>query len=176
MKGKLLTLASLCALLVALAPPASGIAATPTVTHANGSDSGSTSICGLDINYDFKFSAMEILKSSGITLDAGEFTSVWTNPASGKSIMLHGASNLMSDLPIDNGDGTISFIQASAGNYIVKATDGAPISLQAFRATVRVTLDAATGDVVSVELLSFGGNYSGPSADSSCDSIVAALT
>ena len=175
MKGKLLTLAGLCTLAVALALPAGGIAATPTVTQVNGSDSGTFSICGLDLTYDFKFSGVEVFKTSGISLNAGAFTSVWTNPATGKSIMIHGASLRMSSAPIDNGDGTISFIGAGNGTYIVKDAHGAPISLQAGRLTARVTFDAATGDLVSVEFLSVAGPHGEP-ADSSCDTIVPALT
>ena len=51
MKAKALILGALCALAVALALPAGGVAATPTVTQVKGSDSGTFSICGLDLNY-----------------------------------------------------------------------------------------------------------------------------
>jgi hypothetical protein len=76
---------------------------------------------------------------------------------------------------IDNGDGTVSFIQTSQGVYLVKSTNGAPISLQGARLVWKITFDATT-NFVSAELLSFSGTSTGPSVDSSCDSIVAALT
>ena len=66
MKAKALTIAGLCALAVALAVPAGVVAATPTVTQVKGSDSGTFSICGLDLNYDFSASGVAIVKSSGV--------------------------------------------------------------------------------------------------------------
>ena len=175
MKAKALILGGLCALAVALALPAGGVAATPTVTQVKGTDSGTFSICGLDLNYDFSFSGVAIVKSSGVSLDAGQFTSIWTNPATGKAIMIHGALMQTNGAPIDNGDGTISFIQSVSGTYIVKAANGSPISLSAGTGAARVTLNATTGDLVSVEFLRGGGPH-GPSADNSCDTLVPALT
>ena len=175
MKAKALTIAGLCGLVVALAVPAAGIAGTPTVTQVKGSDAGSFSICGLDLTYDFSFSGVAIVKTSGVSLNAGEFTSVWTNPATGKSIVIHGAQASMSGAPVDNGDGTISFVQSVNGSYMVKAANGPPLSLSAGRVTARITLDATTGDLISVELLSVDGPHS-PPADSDCAEIVGALT
>jgi len=175
MKAKALTITGLCALAVALAVPAGGVAATPTVTQVKGSDSGTFSICGLDLNYDFSASGVAIVKSSGVSLNAGEFTSIWTNPATGKAIMIHGALMQTNGAPIDNGDGTISIIQSASGTYIVKATNGAPISLSAGTGAVRVTLNATTGELVSLEFLGVAGPH-GPSADDSCDTLVPALT
>jgi hypothetical protein len=175
MKAKALTITGLCALAVALAVPAGGVAATPTVTQVKGSDSGTFSICGLDLNYDFSFSGVAIVKSSGVSLNAGEFTSIWTNPASGKAIMIHGSAAQTNGVPIDNGDGTITLIQSVSGNYLVKDKNGAPISLSAGTGTVRLTINATTGELVSLEFLSGGGPH-GPSADGSCDTLVPALT
>jgi hypothetical protein len=175
MKAKALTIAGLCALAVALAIPAGGVAATTTVTPFRGSDSGTFSLCGLDLNYDFRDAGVFVVKTSAVSLAASQFTSIWTNPASGKSIMLHGAGLQTNGAPIDNGDGTISFVQSSDGTYLVKNTSGPPISLSAGMVTTKVTFDATTGALVSVELLRLAGPH-GPSADSSCDSIVAALT
>jgi hypothetical protein len=175
MKAKALTIAGLCALAVALATPAGGVAATPTVIPFTGSDSGTFSLCGLDLNYDFRTSGVFVVKTSGVSLATGQFTSIWTNPATGKSIMIHGAQLQTNGAPIDNGDGTISFIQSGDGTYLVKDTSGAPISLSAGSVTAKITFDATTGELVSVELLSLAGPHS-PAADSSCDSIVAALT
>jgi hypothetical protein len=176
MNAKALTLAGLCALALALALPAGGTAATPTVTHNKGDFSGTFSICGLDLGYTFSYSGVEIVKTSGVTLDAGEFTSVWTNPATGKAIMIHAGQLGTTGAPIDNGDGTISFIQGGSGTYIVKAANGSLLSLSAGTFGVRVTINATTGDLVSVEPLWLDGPDSGTPADSSCDTIVAALT
>jgi hypothetical protein len=176
MKTRLLTLAGLCVLAVALALPAGGIAASPTVTQVKGGSTGFFSICGLDLTYDFEFAGVEVIKTSGVVLDAGEFRSIWANPATGESIVIHGAQQGTSSAPIDDGDGTVSFVQASNGTYIVKAANGSPITLMAGRFTAKITVDASTGDLVSVQLLSVDGPHGTPPADSSCDSIVAALT
>jgi hypothetical protein len=176
MKAKALTVTALCALAIALSVPTAGLAGAPTVTPFHGSEPGSLSICGLDLKTTFDFTGVIVMKTSGASVNAGEFTSVWTNPASGKSIMIHGSEQFMNGAPIDNGDGTISFIGAANGAYIVKDTHGAPITIDAGRFTARVTLDAATGQLVSVERLSVAGNESDTPADSSCDTIVAALT
>jgi len=175
MKAKALTIAGLCALAVALAIPAGGVAATPTVIPLNGSDSGTFSLCGLDLNYDFRTAGVLVVKAGGVSLAASQFTSIWTNPTSGKAITIHGAELQTTGAPIDNGNGTISFVQSGDGTYLVKNTSGSPISHSAGSFTAKVTIDATTGELVSVELLSLAGPH-GPSVDSSCDSIVAALT
>ena len=90
MKAKALAIAGLCGLAVALALPAGVVAATPTVTRVKGSEHNpSFNICGLDLTTDFTFTAVEVVKTSGVSLNAGEFTAVWTNPATGKSIVIH---------------------------------------------------------------------------------------
>jgi hypothetical protein len=174
MKAKALALAALCALAIALAAPASGAAVTVYPFH--GVDAGTFSICGLDLYSKFSYTGAVIVKASGITLQPGEFTAVWTNPATGKAIMIHGGAMGTSGSPIDNGDGTISFISSGQGIYMVKDAHGAPISLDAGRVVARVTFDAATHQFLSVELLSVAGNQSDTPADSSCDTIVPALT
>ena len=176
MKAKALTLGGLCGLVIALALPAGGVAATPTVNPLHGRDGGTFSICGLDLTYDFSYSGASVIRPSGISLNAGQFRSVWTNPATGKSIVIHGTGMGTSSGPIDNGDGTISFIQRGSGTYIVKSANGAPLSLQAGTVTARVTVNATTGELVSAEFLHEAGQHGSEPADSSCDSIVAALT
>jgi hypothetical protein len=176
MKSKALMIAALCALAVGLAFPAAGIAAQPTVISLKGSSSGSFSICGLDLTYDFKTSGIEMIRPDGADLSSGEFRSVWTNPATGKGIVIHGAQHGGDSAPVDNGDGTFSVIETADGLYKVSATNGPPISLQAGRVVAKVTFDAVTGEVISVELLALDGPHSTPPADSSCDTIVAALT
>ena len=174
MKAKLLTFGGLCAIAVALAVPASSAAVT--VVPFRGSESSPLQLCGLDLHSDFSFSGVTVVKASGVSINAGEFRAVWTNPATGKSIVIHGSIMFMNSAPIDNGDGTISFVGSSSGAYIVKDAHGAPISLDAGRVVARVTLDATTDQFVSVEFLSISGNQTDTPADSSCDTIVPALT
>jgi hypothetical protein len=173
MKAKALTIAGLCALAVALAIPASGAAATTIQVKGTGHSSGE--LCGLSVDNNYRFTAVLVFKANGAELQHGEFKEVWTNTANGKSIVLQGSFGSSTGAPIDNGDGTISFLGALTGSYIVKAVNGAPITVDAGRQLVRVTLDAATGDFVSVEFLSIAGPHPF-SADGSCDSIVALLT
>jgi hypothetical protein len=177
MKGKALLIAALCTLAAALAVPAAGVAATPTVTHNQFSYSGTGyPICGLSVDYQVSGAGFDLIRTSdGVELGGGAFTAIWTNPASGMSIMIHTGGQGSVTPAVDNGDGTVSFIQTSQGVYLVKSTNGAPISLQGARLVWKITFDATT-NFVSAELLSFSGTSTGPSVDSSCDSIVAALT
>ena len=175
MKTKLLIFAGLCALAVALAVPSSGAAVSVYPFHGSESNP-SFQICGLDLNADFSFSGVTVVKASGVSINAGEFRAVWTNPATGKSIVIHGLIMFMNGAPVDNGDGTTSFVSSGSGAYIVKDAHGAPISLDAGRVVARVTLDATTRQFRWVELLSINGNQTDTPADSSCDTIVPALT
>lgn len=177
MKAKLLTVAGLCAVAIAVAVPASGAAVTVYPFHLSESNP-SFPICGLNVKADFSTTGVLVFKPSGASISAGEFTAVWTNPATGKSIVIHGASMFMNSAPIDNGDGTISFVGSSGGTYVVKNAHGAPLSVSAGRFVARATFNATTGDLISVELLSVDGSPApvNPPADSSCDTIVPALT
>ena len=175
MKAKLLIFAGLCALAVALAVPASGAAVGVYPFHGSESNP-SFQICGLDLNADFSFTGVFVVKAGGVSLFPNEFRSVWTNPATGKSLVIQAGNLGVSGPPMDNGDGTVSFISSGSGNYIVKDAHGAPVSLDAGRVVARVTFDATTGQFRSVEFLSINGNETDTPADSSCDTIVAALT
>jgi len=177
MKGKALLIAAFCAVAAALAVPAAGVAATPPVTLNHFSYSGTGyQLCGLSIDYQVSGAGFDLIRTNdGVELGGGAFTAIWTNPASGMSIMIHTGGQGSVTPAVDNGDGTVSFIQTSSGVYLVKSTNGAPISLQGARLVFKVTFDPAT-NVVLLEILSFSGTSTGPSVDSSCDSIVAALT
>jgi hypothetical protein len=59
-------IAGLCALAIVLALPAAGAAAT--VNHVRGSESGTFSICGLDLDFIYTFQATETVAPSGATL------------------------------------------------------------------------------------------------------------
>jgi hypothetical protein len=174
MKAKLLIFAGLCALAVALATSASGAAVGVYPFHGSESNP-SFELCGLDLTSDFSFSGALVFKANGVSMQTGEFRSVLTNPATGKSIVIHGSLMFMNGPTIDNGDGAISFVGSSSGAYIVKDAHGAPISLDAGRVVVRVTFDA-TGQFLSAELLSISGNQTDTPADSSCDTLVPALS
>src|SRR5205814_1537055 len=121
MKARALTIAGLAALALALVVPAAGIAGTPTVISVKASSAGSFSICGLDLTYDFKTSGIEMIRPDGADLSSGEFRTVWTNPATGLGIVIHGAQHGDSGASVDNGDGTVSVIQTSDGLYKVSA-------------------------------------------------------
>jgi len=178
MKGKALLIAALCTIAAALAVPAAGVAATPTVTHAHYSYSGTGfQLCGLSIDYQVSAAGFDLIRTSdGVELGGGSFRDTWTNPASGKSITLHSGGSGSTTPGVDNGDGTVSFIQTNQSVYMWKSTNGAPLSLEAGHSVVKVTVDAVTGDFISAELISISGTTTGPPVDSSCDSIVAALT
>ena len=155
MKRKLLTLAGLCAVAAALAIPASAAAVGVYTFHVD--QSGTSDDCSFDVQYHFTANGAFIFKAGGATLQASSFRAVNTNPANGKSVVLQGAGSGSTSAPIDNGDGTTSYLQTISGNSILKDANGAPISSGAGRVVYRVTIDTATGNFISAELLSIAG-------------------
>lgn len=175
MKGKALMIAGLCALAVALALPAAGVAASPgTVDHFHNVFTDSGNVCGIEVAETESISGVFTIVGSGVEVNAYSVQNTWTNPATGKSVEFH-AAVLNEDTfasPTVNGDGTISFFLKAAGMEQVK-TNGAPLMVAAGEITSVLTLDATTFDFISFQVLSLGGQS--PNVDF-CPAIVAALT
>jgi hypothetical protein len=167
MKGKALTIVALCA----LAFPAAGLASHVTLppTPAN--------VCGIDVIETQTGSGVLKIVGSGVELNAFEIKLAWTNPANGKTVVLQGGG-LNKDTfasPIDNGDGTISVFTKSAGVSKLTVPNGPPLWLAAGQMTGILTLDPTTGDFVSFQVLSSGGNPA-PAAGDFCPVVVSALS
>jgi hypothetical protein len=169
MQAKALALFGLCALAVALALPAAGVASHVTLapTPAN--------ICGIDVIQTETGSGVLKIVGSGVELNAFEINLTWTNPANGKTVVLQGAE-LNEDTfasPINNGDGTISVFTKTAGVTKLTVPHGPPLSVNAGELTGILTLNATTFDFVSFQVLSSGGSTQ--DADF-CNTVVSALT
>jgi hypothetical protein len=102
--------------------------------------------------------------ANGNIIDNVRFTSLFTATATGKSILSSASTTTRSTGPIDNGDGTISFITQITGltlkfqipnGPILKAADGEPI-LSAGVLTIEDVFDAATGDYITTNVTFHG--------------------
>lgn len=103
--------------------------------------------------------------ASGNIIDNVNVTSVFTATATGKSIISSSSSTARSAGPIDNGDGTISFLTEITGlvlkfqipnGPVIKASNGQPIR-GAGDLTVEDVFDAETGDYITTN-----ESFSGP--------------
>lgn len=177
MKAKALTIAGLCGLVLALALPAGGVAATPpAVEHFHNTFGPQpANDCGIDTIETITVSGMITIVGSGVELNAYSYESADTNPATGKTV-IERAGVLSTDTfssPIDNGDGTISIFFKNAGMDQLRVPNGAPLSINAGEQTAVLTLNATTYEFVSFELLSSRGLQS---SSDYCSVVVSALT
>jgi hypothetical protein len=185
MKAKALMLAGLLGLAVALALPASGIAADqPTVEPFHftiGPFANNLSTwwgCPQDLE------GTDVVTATGVNvydghiyrLNAYHYTDTFTNPATGKWV--EQASGTLQNLNfVDNGDGTISAYSWFSGNQLIKQSNGAPIGgVMAGHSESVLTIDAATGDVIGFQILYSHGPRPDLSSDAVCGQLFAALT
>jgi len=109
-----------------------------------------------------------------------ELTQTFTATASGKSIRFHVAQQVTgNDQPIDNGDGTITFVSTFKGlPEQVKLANGSVLTRDAGVVTFTTILDAETEDFISQTLSGEKGPH--PDLDSGfevfCNVIVPALS
>jgi hypothetical protein len=103
--------------------------------------------------------------ASGNTIDNVRVTSLFTATATGKSLLSSSSSTAKTSGPIDNGDGTISFITRLTGlvlkfqipgGPVLKAADGEPLR-SAGVLTLEDVFDATTGDYITTN-----ETFSGP--------------
>src|ERR671931_2577522 len=89
MKAKLITLAGLCTLAVAPAPPAAGVAATPpTVEHFHFTVGPQPATdCGIPTIETVTASGVDTILGGGVELNAYSYEQVDTNPATGKTVI-----------------------------------------------------------------------------------------
>jgi hypothetical protein len=107
-------------------------------------------------------------------------TNTFTATASGKSIRIHVVEQVTgNDEPIDNGDGTVTFIGTFKGlPEQLKIENGPVLSRDAGVVTITTIFDAATGDLISQTISGEKGPH--PDLDSDfevfCDVLIPALT
>ena len=120
--------------------------------------------------------------ASGNIIDNVRFTRVFTATGTGKSIVSSASTTAKSEGPIDNGDGTISFVTAINGlalkfqvlnGPVLKAADGEPLRSGGVLIFEDV-FDAATGDYITTNV-SFKGPHLGVEGVDICGPSVAYL-
>jgi hypothetical protein len=175
MKTKAFVLGALCALAVALALPAGGVAATPPqvfVIHVTASFTDDFNGCGIVGTDVVTFTGILKLDASGATMDHTIVRGTFTSLASGKSIVYQNSELEKTTAVIDNADGTLSFVLHGAGLINkVSVLNGPPLGKFAGERDILFTFDPATDDV-TLQWLHTGGS----SGIVGCDVIVPALT
>src|SRR5919204_4319616 len=120
--------------------------------------------------------------ASGNIIDNVRFTRVFTATATGKSIVSSASSTERSTGPIDNGDGTISFVTQITGLVLkfqipggpaLKAANGEPIR-SAGVLIIEDVFDAESGDYITTNE-SFNGPHLGREGVDICGPSVAYL-
>jgi hypothetical protein len=170
------------AAIVAVVLPGGGIAAGKVLFHShdNFSDTFPDNVCGIDGTSVVKGVDDFWAYANGIDKDIFTLDQVFTATASGKAVRFHVAGPFLSnDQPIDNGDGTVTFIQTFKGlPEQLKIDHGPVLSRDAGNVTLVRVFDATTGDLISTTVASEKGPH--PDLDSGfaifCDVLVPALT
>ncbi|MDP9227288.1 MAG: hypothetical protein M3P18_26265 [Actinomycetota bacterium] len=147
--------------------------------HGTFSDTFPDNICGIDGTS--VVSGMDNIQvfADGTFKDQFRLNQVFTSSATGKSVEIFVAQQLTSKGPIDNGDGTLTFINTFKGMPEKLLIPNGPIlSRDAGNVTFIITVDAATGDFISQTVTGQKGPH--PDLDSGfarfCDVIVPALS
>ena len=110
--------------------------------------------------------------ASGASIETVNVTTLFTATASGKTMEVRSTGARKSGAPIDNGDGSVSFVGTNTGlSPMFKLPNGPPIVIDVGLVEFLITVDAATGDFISFEVLKETGQR-----PPGCDAIVAALT
>ena len=102
--------------------------------------------------------------ASGSFIDTFRFTQVFTATATGKALEASGSGVAKGDV-IDNGDGTITFVEQDAGLALFFKIPGGPILRAADGEPARSAGEissTATFDVASGDLISFSDSFHGP--------------
>ena len=167
--GRVALLSVLVAAIVAVVMPGSGVAAKPVFhSHENFSDTFADNVCGID--------GTSVVRG----VDNFTITQTFTATASGKSIRIHAANQVTgNDEPIDNGDGTVTFVNTFKGlPEQLKIKNGPVLSRDAGVVTLTQNFDATTGDFISQTVSGEKGPH--PDLDSDfaifCDVLIPALT
>ena len=113
-------------------------------------------------------------------VDNFEVTQTFTSASTGKSIVIHVAQRFTSnDEPIENGDGTVTFVQTFTGlPELIRLANGGVLLRDAGTVVFTFVFDAETGDFISQTVSGEKGPH--PDLDSGfeafCDVIVPALS
>jgi hypothetical protein len=179
--GRLVFLSVVIGAIVAVLMPGSGVAAKPVFySHANFRDTFPDEICGVPGTSFVRGVDNATIYADNTFKDAFTMIQTFTATASGKSIRIHVASQVSENAePIDNGDGTITFINTFKGlPEQLKIPHGPVLIRDAGVVTLTQTYDANTGDFISQTVSGEKGPHTDLDSDFAifCDVIVPALT
>jgi hypothetical protein len=166
---------------VSLALMASSAASAPLVDRFHGtfSDTFPDNICGIDGTT--VVSGMDNIQvfADGTFKDQFRQNAVFTSAATGKSVEIFVAQQFTGVGPIDNGDGTVTFVSTFKGlPEKINLPNGPVLSRDAGFVSFNDTFDATTGDFLGETISPENGPH--PDLDSGfalfCDVIVPALS
>jgi hypothetical protein len=179
--GRVAFISGVVAAIVAVVMPGSGVAAKPVFhSHENFSDTFPDNVCGIPGTSVVRGVDNFTVYANNRFKDNFILTSTFTATASGKSIRIHVAQQVTgNDEPIDNGDGTVTFVNTFKGlPEQLKIANGPVLSRDVGVVTLTQTFDATTGDLISQTASGEKGPH--PDLDSDfeifCDVLVPALT
>jgi hypothetical protein len=158
-----------------------GSAAAPvTSAHENFTDTFPDSVCDIPGTSVVRGVDNFTLYADNTFRDNFEVNQTFTATESGKSIVFHVAEQVTgNDEPIDNGDGTITFVNTFKGlPEQVRLPNGRVLTRDAGVVTFTILIDAETDEVISQTVAGEKGPH--PDLDSDfaifCDVIVPALS
>src|SRR6266849_8806132 len=164
------------ALLMALTASSAGAAPIVDRGHSSGSDSFADNICGIDGTSVQRFVDDFQVFANNTFKDQFRGDTVFTSTASGKSVEIFAAQQASGPTdPIDNGDGTITFITTFKGlPELLRIPNGPLLSRDAGNVTLYQTFNATTGDFISTTFSGEKGPHPDPASDFAlfCDAIV----
>jgi hypothetical protein len=166
-------------LLLALMASTAGAAPLVNRFHGTFSETFPDNICGIDGTT--VVSGMDNIQefADGTFKDEFRQNYVFTSAATGKSVLLFVAQQFTGTGPIDNGDGTITFVSTFKGlPEKIKLPNGRVLSRDAGFVSFNDTFDATTGEFLGETISPENGPH--PDLDSGftlfCDVIVPALS
>jgi hypothetical protein len=169
------------AAVAALTVAAAGSAAKPTMqSHENFTDTFDDEICGIAGTSEVRGVDNFTLYADNTFKDNFELQQTFTAAGSGKSIVFHVAQHVTgNDEPIDNGDGTLTFVNTFKGlPEQIKLPNGRVLSRDAGSVTFTLLIDAATDELISQTVSSEKGPH--PDLDSDfeifCNVVAPALS
>jgi hypothetical protein len=166
------------ALLLALAASTADAAPLVDRFHARSIETFPSNVCGIDGTTVFNGVENFQVFADGTFKDQVRENQLFTSAATGKSVLIFDADQFVGAGPIDNGDGTVTFVSTFKGlPEMLKLPNGTILSRDAGVLTIEDTFDATTGDFLG-ETISENGPH--PDFDSGfaifCDVIVPALS
>jgi hypothetical protein len=142
MRRVLLPLLAAALLLAATAPAA--LAAKPErFEDIVDPPPSSQNICGVDVTEDVFFRAHGITRADGSVVGSAQVRVTWTN-AEGESLELFAANAFFAEPPIENPDGTITFVFRQAGVH------------ERIRSSEGITAAFDRGQIIVMETVDFG--------------------